>query len=274
MNKQAAIDALVQYGGMRRREAEETVQEWTSYVSSPEKLQYDEIREAYVNGDISAERAAEMQVLFGGKREASAAAEVNEWRCEKETGIKYEELDDAYLDGEITQEEAVEYRIRYGGQKRADAEAEVNRWRCEKETGIKYTEIRDAYLDKEITGSQARDMMMKYGGKNEDDAEGARLQYDFAGRDPELQGISAKAATDYFVYLSSSGISRQTWYNAWKTMNGMESDKDANGKTVSGSLMNKRMEYIDSLNLTPQQKDLLFLTQYDEKNLRKTPWHQ
>ena len=276
MNKQKAIDTLVQYGGMRRREAEERVQEWTSYVSSPEKLQYEEIQEAYVNGEISAERAAEMRVLFGGERQAAAEAEVNKWRCERETGFKYEELDDAYLEGEITMEEAVEYRIRYGDQKRVDAEAEVNRWRCEKETGIRYSEIRDAYLEKQITGTQARNMLMKYGGKDEDDAEGILLQYDFAGRNPELQDISAKAATDYYVYLSSGGISKETWYYAWKAMNGMESNKDANGKTVQGSLKNKKISYIDSLNLTPAQKDLLYLTQYPkgEKDLNKTPWHK
>ena len=78
------------------------------------------------------------------------------------------------------------------------------------------------------------------------------------------------------MYLSSGGISKETWYYAWKAMNGMESNKDANGKTVQGSLKNKKISYIDSLNLTPAQKDLLYLTQYPtgEKDLNKTPWHK
>lgn len=50
-------------------------------------------------------------------------------------------------------------------------------------------------------------------------------------------------------------------------------DVDADGNAINGSKMRKVMEYIDSLNLTSQQKDVLFLTQYAKSSLRKTPWH-
>ena len=273
MGKQKAIDALVQYGGMRRREAEQTVQEWTSYVSSPEKLQYDEIKDAYLDGEISRERAEEMRALYGAKDEDEAAAEVNKWRCEKETGIPYSDVKNAYLDGEIDLKEATRIRMEYGGQSREDAEKEVNKWRCEKETGIVYDEIRDLYVRKEITAQQVRKMLTTYGGYSEDDAEGELLQYDFAGKNPELKDISKKAATDYYFDLAGLGIEKETWHAVWKAENALQSDKDENGKTVTDSKLKKVAAYIDGLNLTAAQKDALFLQFYKESKLWKTPWH-
>lgn len=371
LSKQKTIDALVQHGGMRRAEAEAEVQEWTSYVSSPEKLQYDEIQEAYVSGEISAERAAEMRALYGGKSEREAESEVRKWSCEKETGIKYGDLDEAFIDGEITESEAISYRMQYGGETREkaqktlrewsylkdtgtayndvregyvsgelsmeqavnarvkyggqnkvdaerevqkwtceketglryedlqdlylsseisaeraaelqvkygsktreDAETEVEHWRCYKETGVKYDDIRKAYVGNEISAGQVRQMLTTYGGMSADAVEGKLLQYDFAGSNVELWDVSEKAAANYYIFLSGTGMQKETWYQTWKALNGFESDKDKNGKTVKDSLLLKRAAYIDGLNLTSRQKDLVFLTMYDEKNLKKTPWH-
>jgi hypothetical protein len=274
MSKQAAIEALVKYGGMRRKEAEETVQEWTAYVSSPEKLQYDEIRQAYVDGEITPERAVEMRVLYGGQSQADAEKEVNTWRCEKETGIAYNDLNNAYLDGEITQEEAVRCRMEYGGQSQADAEKEVNTWRCEKETGIAYEDIQYAYTSGQISSQQVRTMLTTYGGKDEDEAEGELMRYDYIGTNPNLDGSSAAEATRYYTDLSGLGIDKDTWHEIWHTGNSITADKDENGKTVKDSRMNKVAAYIDGFNLSPAAKDALFLQFYSSKNLRKTPWHR
>jgi hypothetical protein len=273
MGKQKAIDALVQYGGMRRREAEATVQEWTSYVSSPEKLQYDEIKDAYLDGEITRERAEEMRALYGTKDEDEAAAEVNTWRCEKETGIPYSDVKNAYLDGEIDLKEATRIRVEYGGQSREDAEEETNKWRCEKETGIVYDEIREAYNERRITSQQVRKMLTTYGGLSEDDAEGKLLQYDYAGTNAALESSSVAEATRYYMDLAGLNIGKETWHATWKDCNAMSADKDENGKTVTDSKLKKVAAYIDGLNLTVAQKDALFLQFYAEKQLRKTPWH-
>lgn len=49
-------------------------------------------------------------------------------------------------------------------------------------------------------------------------------------------------------------------------------DKDANGKTISGSLKKKVAAYIDSLDLTPEQKDAL-LTDYNSTYKHDVTWH-
>lgn len=56
----------------------------------------------------------------------------------------------------------------------------------------------------------------------------------------------------------------------------IESDKDENGASIKNGLGSKQSKvnaYINSLPLTNDQKDLLFLTEYSPSSLDKTPWH-
>lgn len=51
-------------------------------------------------------------------------------------------------------------------------------------------------------------------------------------------------------------------------------DKDGDGKTDSGSKKAKVLAYIDSLSLTPAQKDALYYQQgYAESKIGDAPWH-
>ena len=56
----------------------------------------------------------------------------------------------------------------------------------------------------------------------------------------------------------------------------IEADKDENGESVSrgmGTKQSKVNAYINSLPLTSEQKDALYLSEYTAANLDKTPWH-
>lgn len=56
----------------------------------------------------------------------------------------------------------------------------------------------------------------------------------------------------------------------------IEADKDENGESVSrgmGTKQSKVNAYINSLPLTSEQKDVLYLSEYTAANLDKTPWH-
>ena len=129
IGKEEAVRILVNQGGMKQEDAEARVREWTCYVSSPEKLQYSEIQDAFLNGEITESRAAEMRALYGGKSKEDAKAEVREWACEKETGIRYKDIDDAYLGGEITERRAVEMLTLYGGKSKDEAQAQIYQWK-------------------------------------------------------------------------------------------------------------------------------------------------
>lgn len=56
----------------------------------------------------------------------------------------------------------------------------------------------------------------------------------------------------------------------------IEADKDENGESVSrgmGTKQSKVNAYLNSLPLTSEQKDALYLSEYTAANLDKTPWH-
>ena len=54
----------------------------------------------------------------------------------------------------------------------------------------------------------------------------------------------------------------------------LESDKDRNGKTISGSKKAKIVNVINSLDLYPDQKDVLYqIKGYSANTLNDAPWH-
>ena len=57
------------------------------------------------------------------------------------------------------------------------------------------------------------------------------------------------------------------------TLSGMSADKDKYGKSITGSKKDKVCAYINGLNLTSEQKDILYLYLYKENSLKYTPWH-
>lgn len=75
------------------------------------------------------------------------------------------------------------------------------------------------------------------------------------------------------VYTASqAGINSRTFYTAKDAVNGMSADKDANGNSISGSLKAKVVAYVDSMRLTPSQKDTLF-SLLGSYTLKDVPWH-
>lgn len=56
-------------------------------------------------------------------------------------------------------------------------------------------------------------------------------------------------------------------------MNKLSSDTDAEGNTIPGSKKAKVIDFIDTLDLTPDEKDLIFITFTNYKGLEDTPWH-
>ena len=271
ISQETAVELRVKYGGQTKQDAGKTVQQWL--YTKDTGADYDKLRVNFVEGSLTEQEAISAQMQYGGKTRVEAEADVLQWQCEKDTGIRYDNLTAMYVGGEIDSERAVSLRAKYGGKSLEEAQGEVLKWQCEKDTGVKYDNIRSSYLGKEMGRDQAKSMLVKYGGLSEEKAEAKLQQTDFIGRDPNLKDATEAAATKYYGGLEQAGISKQMWWEAYDTMNDMVSDKDSKGKTITDSLLKKRAAYIDSLPLTNAQKDLIFLTEYKQSSLRKTPWH-
>ena len=86
-------------------------------------------------------------------------------------------------------------------------------------------------------------------------------------------GFKAEVS-DKALAAVDAGIDIGTWKTYHSAISAMEADKDANGKTISGSKKAKVVEYIAGMNITAEQKDMLYLAEkYSEKELANTPWH-
>lgn len=78
-----------------------------------------------------------------------------------------------------------------------------------------------------------------------------------------------KARTAY-----AKGVSYGTYYDYYFATKEMHADKDENGKSISGSKKAKVVEYINSLDIPPEQKDALYVAAgYTEKSARYQKWN-
>lgn len=84
---------------------------------------------------------------------------------------------------------------------------------------------------------------------------------------------SKKLREAYNSYAKPAGISYDTLSTAMEYVATLESDKDAEGKAVSGSLKSKYVAYIQSMGLTPSQQKAMWLALKNSTWSDKgTPW--
>ena len=89
-----------------------------------------------------------------------------------------------------------------------------------------------------------------------------------------LGTILAEDAFDKLTEAKNAGISAKAWIGYWQEKAGISADKDASGKTISGSKKAKIMALINSLQITAAQKDMLYRAEgYAERDINKAPWH-
>lgn len=89
-----------------------------------------------------------------------------------------------------------------------------------------------------------------------------------------LSTVLSEETYDKLTEARSGGIGAKIWMQYWQKKAELSADKDANGKTISGSKKAKILALINSLQLTAEQKDLLYRAEgYAERDLYRAPWH-
>jgi murein DD-endopeptidase MepM/ murein hydrolase activator NlpD len=89
-----------------------------------------------------------------------------------------------------------------------------------------------------------------------------------------LYGMMSQERFDKFDTAYNAGISVQQYTDYLYSISAIESDKDEEGKTVKNSLKEKVLTYIDRLDLTTDQKDILYFDKgYTESTLDDAPWY-
>lgn len=180
-----------------------------------------------------------------------------------------------YADGKINKFEAQRQLEKYAGKDKETAEKTMREYSSEVETGIKFSQIEDSFLLGDITAQKAQQMLVKYGGL---DAQTAKMKVDFWGYQNKNPGTKLEFSS-YKTYVSKyQGIGLtvaqyESYSERLKDCKGVDADGD--GKTDSGSKKAEVVKLIDSMSLTPAQKDqLYYANNYGASGLKDTPWHK
>ena len=86
--------------------------------------------------------------------------------------------------------------------------------------------------------------------------------------------MSSSAISKYYEEIESTGIEFDVYKDYYVRMKEAKgTDADGDGKTDSGSKKKAVMDIINSLNISRDQKDALYLLSYKESTIDEAPWH-
>ena len=225
------------------------------------------------NGDKDAWQdayaALEQYMLADGKSKREAESAVY---SEMRKAVK-----DSYLAGELTETEARQKLVDFLGSDAEKAAQQVTSWKngseFAKEVGFEYGEMRSAYETGRIQKSEAVRLRQKYGGETQDEAESKVRYWDFCIEYPQYDDISEARANKYYDYCRQAGVGVAAYYKAAQYTAAIESEKDEDGNSVSGSVKRQYVEYIQSLGLSAaQQKALWQALKNATWSDKGTPW--
>ena len=272
IDRTQAKKMLTKYVGMKEDAADELITEWT--MKKDTGISYSDMKEAYLDGEISYNESVRYRVKYGGEEEDEAEATLTKWKYEKDTGIAYSDMKEAYMDGELTYAEAVNDRKTYGGVSEDDATETVDNWKGEMISGYAKDDIDDAYYKGKITKTQAYNAYLAHGYEEEKAQEKADL-LEFRKAHPEAKEITAAAMRDYKEYCEAYGVPADMFLKTWNYKSKTSADVDANGDAINGSKRAKVLAYIDELPISNSDKDALYYAcGYAPSTLKNAPWHR
>lgn len=88
-----------------------------------------------------------------------------------------------------------------------------------------------------------------------------------------VAAMLSDTALDKFNTCVKAGVNVSSYVGVKEYYGSTSADKDAKGKTVSGSKQKKVVAYINGLPISEGQKDALYLVYYQPSGLKDTPWN-
>ena len=255
LTEDEAAQQLLQQGLVDNEdEAYWTIQGWEA---GDGYSRYDAIYDAVRNGgDIS---EAMRELTSHGYKEKEVLSQVKE------------KIGKWYKDGEITKQQAINMLNKYLDMDSEEITATVNKWSCKVVTGIAYEDIKQAYLDGNITASRAIEMRMRYGGYEKADATDDVRYWAFQKEYPEYD-LSESAVKKYYEFAEPAGVSVDVYAQFINGTKDLGTIYDEWGEEVE-SKRDQVLDVIDSMPLTWQQKDALYLAAgYAESKIWDVPW--
>ena len=280
IQKAETVKLLQQYAGMTKREAEDTAQKWTMEVVTGYK--FSSLQDDYISGEIPKAKAVKFYQTYssnGKTTQAEAEAKILEWTCEKDTGIAYSDIGNEVKTGRLSKDKAIQMVMKYGGKDEDAATKTVNGYLIEHEYDIKPSEMEDEYMAGRVDDDEAMDILLRhrYYGKEEAEKKATEEleRMRFVKANPDAEDISVTQVRNYQAAGLEGIVSASVYADAAKmmgTFHGVDADDD--GKTDRYSIIIQKLEYIDTLDLTPEQKTRLAQALgISDKNIRRrAPW--
>ena len=134
--------------------------------------------------------------------------------------------------------------------------------------------VGDAYLSGLLDDAGAEKMLMEYADKDEDEAASKVAYWSFLDAHPEYHqyDLSESNVNDYLEFAEPAEIPMDVYVQFRDGIKGLETIKDEWGD-VEKSVRDQTLEVIDSLPLTWEQKDALYLAAgYAENKIWDVPW--
>lgn len=249
IDEDTALSMLMQYGDKNEDAAKKLVDEWSLYRDTG--IQYGDLKQQYLDGNLSREEAAQLMEIYGGKTEEEARASSRTWEFEAKYGYTYDERVSKFKNGELSAGDLVDAMVEFGGKTRDEAKQSV------------YSYAREAYEDGQMTREQASKVMTQYGGKTPQEAKTSLTYIDLKQSLPDVE-IVDEWIDEYYNDISGSGISIETF---------IRYRDDVRDITGSGK-KERRMQIIDSLPISNAQKDSIYFAEgWAQSTLWEAPWH-
>lgn len=216
------------------------------------------IKYAYQDGYLSFDEAVEKLREKGVETDKNKAyLMVKSW----DTGGKYSELTAAAASGDRAAFRAALQELVEHGVAEKDAYNAVRK------------NIKERYLDGDITEVQAISALTAFGDKDRDEAQGYVQGWQFSRDYPQYDWTDAEITT-YSADIKRTGISPDVFDRYLTELDNCKgTDDNGDGKTDSGSVRAQAIVMIDALPISAAQKDALYLLNWKESTLSKTPWH-
>ena len=91
ISKQQATEMLRKYVGMNADDVTSTINQWSCKVVTG--IAYEDIKDEFLAGNITASRAIDMRVRYGGESREDATVEVTAWEAVKKYGLSLEDAE-------------------------------------------------------------------------------------------------------------------------------------------------------------------------------------
>lgn len=174
-----------------------------------------------------------------------------------------------YLDEDISKEDAISILTEYGGKSKNEAQTEIKKWEFQMEYHYAWGSRDRCYRSGTISRSRLERAVREIEGAT---AQEAKEYVDFLELEManDTVDITASEASGYFEHAKPHGISVEVYLDYKARTNGIQNDKDADGKTIRYSAVKKIMGVINSLPISDYQKTALARSQgWSEKTIQE-----